>query len=67
MAGGLCAWQGPRELTQTCGHPLLVGNSMFIRTLPPDVLAEIGLSTLLSCWRTRQTPGLGLSRLLVRF
>jgi hypothetical protein len=43
--------------------PLLMGNSVFFRTLPPDVLAEIGLTTLLSCWRTQRTPGPGLSRL----
>jgi hypothetical protein len=58
---------GQHNPPRDCGHPQLVGSSVFARTLPPDVLAEIGLSTLLSCWRTRRTPELGLSCLTVRF
>jgi hypothetical protein len=65
-AGGLRARQGPIELTQTRGRPLLVGNSVFTRTL------------LLTCWRKSvidtiilledsADSGLGLSRLSVRF
>jgi hypothetical protein len=32
---------GSESSPKSCGHPLHVGNSMFSRTLPPDVLAEI--------------------------